>query len=321
MKNKKNRHRIIWLSVIVLFVLAAATSIVYSLIMNNYLPDDSGAIPLIPETPSQSTEDNTPAESEAPTTETEPEKQEEASAPEKEEESSGTDNGDKDGFKKNPSAMVYDDDRVWTTNSKFEVFSISDENGEKKITVQSSDEDKVIAPGTEFSYVFKIKNTGNVALDNEVQVNAYITPDDVIIPITGRLSRYDGKWIAGDRENYAEVDELDLAADVTTIGAGKYAYYVLDWKWPFESGDDELDTMLGDMSVTQEITFTLEVTTYSVESPDPGADGGIGAPQTGDTSNLMLWLSLAIGALFILLILFFIDRKDRNKEEVEETEA
>ena len=320
MKNKKNRHRIIWLSVIVLFVLAAATSIVYSLIMNNYLPDDSGAIPLIPETPSQSTEDNTPAESEAPTTETEPEKQEEASAPEKEE-SSGTDNGDKDGFKKNPSAMVYDDDRVWTTNSKFEVFSISDENGEKKITVQSSDEDKVIAPGTEFSYVFKIKNTGNVALDNEVQVNAYITPDDVIIPITGRLSRYDGKWIAGDRENYAEVDELDLAADVTTIGAGKYAYYVLDWKWPFESGDDELDTMLGDMSVTQEITFTLEVTTYSVESPDPGADGGIGAPQTGDTSNLMLWLSLAIGALFILLILFFIDRKDRNKEEVEETEA
>ena len=320
MKNKKNRHRIIWLSVIVLFVLAAATSIVYSLIMNNYLPDDSGAIPLIPETPSQSTEDNTPAESEAPTTETEPEKQEEASAPEKEE-SSGTDNGDKDGFKKNPSAMVYDDDRVWTTNSKFEVFSISDENGEKKITVQSSNEDKVIAPGTEFSYVFKIKNTGNVALDNEVQVNAYITPDDVIIPITGRLSRYDGKWIAGDKENYAEVDELDLAADVTTIGAGKYAYYVLDWKWPFESGDDELDTMLGDMSVTQEITFTLEVTTYSVESPDPGADGGIGAPQTGDTSNLMLWLSLAIGALFILLILFFIDRKDRNKEEVEETEA
>ena len=320
MKNKKNRHRIIWLSVIVLFVLAAATSIVYSLIMNNYLPDDSGAIPLIPETPSQSTEDNTPAESEAPTTETEPEKQEESSAPEKEEESSGTDNGD-DGFKKNPSAVVYDDDQVWTTNSKFEVFSISDENGEKKITVQSSDEDKVIAPGTEFSYVFKIKNTGNVALDNEVQVNAYITPDDVIIPITGRLSRYDGKWIAGDRENYAEVDELDLAADVTTIGAGKYAYYVLDWKWPFESGDDELDTMLGDMSVTQEITFTLEVTTYSVESPDPGADGGIGAPQTGDTSNLMLWLSLAIGALFILLILFFIDRKDRNKEEVEETEA
>ena len=320
MKNKKNRHRIIWLSVIVLFVLAAATSIVYSLIMNNYLPDDSGAIPLIPETPSQSTEDNTPAESEAPTTETEPENQEESSAPEKEEESSGTDNGD-DGFKKNPSAVVYDDDQVWTTNSKFEVFSISDENGEKKITVQSSDEDKVIAPGTEFSYVFKIKNTGNVALDNEVQVNAYITPDDVIIPITGRLSRYDGKWIAGDRENYAEVDELDLAADVTTIGAGKYAYYVLDWKWPFESGDDELDTMLGDMSVTQEITFTLEVTTYSVESPDPGADGGIGAPQTGDTSNLMLWLSLAIGALFILLILFFIDRKDRNKEEVEETEA
>ena len=320
MKNKKNRHRIIWLSVIVLFVLAAATSIVYSLIMNNYLPDDSGAIPLIPETPSQSTEDNTPAESEAPTTETEPEKQEEASAPEKEE-SSGTDNGDKDGFKKNPSAIVYDDDRVWTTNSKFEVFSISDENGEKKITVQSSNEDKVIAPGTEFSYVFKIKNTGNVALDNEVQVNAYITPDDVIIPITGRLSRYDGKWIAGDREDYAEVDELDLAADVTTIGAGKYAYYVLDWKWPFESGDDELDTMLGDMSITQEITFTLEVTTYSVESPDPGADGGIGAPQTGDTSNLILWLAVAIGALFILLILFFIDRKDRNKEEVEETEA
>lgn len=306
-KEKRDRSRILWLCVVVLFVLVAVTTIGYSLVLNTYLPDDSGAIPLIPETvtPAPDGGEKKPDTPKAP-----------ESAPEPEAPATGGHGG----FEKNPSAETFDDDQVWTTNSTFEIFRISDENGTGEITVQSVDGEKVIAPGMEFSYVFKIKNTGNVALDSEVEVNTYITPDDTVIPITGRLSRYDGKWIAGDEDNYAAPEVLGAAEDVTTLGAGKYAYYTLDWKWPFESGDDALDTMLGNMTITEEVTFTIEVCTTSYENPDPNADGGIGTPETGDEAQLVLWLTLACGALVILLILIFIDRRKRREEDAEGAE-
>ena len=49
-KEKRDRSRILWLCVVVLFVLVAVTTLGYSLVLNTYLPDDSGAIPHIPET-------------------------------------------------------------------------------------------------------------------------------------------------------------------------------------------------------------------------------------------------------------------------------
>ena len=134
-------------------------------------------------------------------------------------------------------------------------------NGEKVITVNSGNGDKVIAPGTENSYTFKLKNTGNVALDYTVEVDAYFTPADIEIPITGRLNRYDGTWVIGGKDEYAKVPVLDTAEDNATLGAGKYTYYTLDWLWPFESGNDELDTMLGNLAVDQELTFTIVIKT------------------------------------------------------------
>lgn len=105
---------------------------------------------------------------------------------------------------KNPGFEASDDQTVWSTDTRVEIFHISYVNGEQVVTVNSDNGEKVIAPGTENSYTFKLKNTGNVALDYTVEVDAYFTPADISIPITGRLNRYDGVWIVGGKMSTQE---------------------------------------------------------------------------------------------------------------------
>ena len=55
---------------------------------------------------------------------------------------------------------------------------------------------------------------------------------------------------------------------------------------------DALDTMLGDLAVDEELTFTIVIKTTATESSNPYDDSGITPPQTGDNSNLWLWFAL-----------------------------
>ena len=183
------------------------------------------------------------------------------------------------------------------------LWRVSYENGEKAITANSNNGEKIFAPGTENSYTFKLKNTGDVALDYAVAVDVFFTPRDIVIPITGRLSRYDGKWIAGGLESYVEIQALDAAEDRDSLGAGKYTYYTLDWLWPFESGNDELDTWLGNLAVEQDLSLTIVITTTATDSADPNDGSGITPPQTGDESNMIPWILASFCSLLMMIFL------------------
>ena len=319
--DKKEKTRWLWLLVLILFICVAATTIVFVSILDSFLLDDTGSIPLIPDDPSgpsgstDGTEDpsgsvDTPTE--APTTEQEPtnsgnpgDTQTDPSTPEATKPP------------KNPGFEASDDKTVWSTNTQVEIFRVSYVNGEQVITVHSDDGDKIIAPGTKNSYTFKLKNTGNVALDYTVEVDAYFTPADIEIPITGRLNRYDGKWVIGSKDEYAQISVLDTAKDGKTLGAGKYTYYTLDWLWPFESGNDELDTMLGNLATEQDLIFTIVIKTTATESNNPYDDGGITPPQTGDNTHLALWITLAIGSFTMMLFLLFYQHKEKRRYNAE----
>lgn len=285
-----SKHRRIWLSVLVLFALVAASIFALSSRLGGFLLNDEGAIPLISEKTS-GYEDNVSSYKEniQPSyTHVETDS------------SAGITTSASIQSSKNPDFEVSDQQKVWSTNTQVEIFRVSYVNGEQVITVNSDKGDNVIAPGTENSYTFKLKNNGNTAIDYTMTVDAYFTPGDIEIPITGRLNRYDGKWIAGNKENYVNPSVLDTAGDKATLGAGKYTYYTLDWLWPFESGNDKIDTMLGDMAVGQDLVFTVVITTTAAESADPYEDSGITPPNTGYDSNLVLWIVLVI-ALFVLV--------------------
>ena len=318
MSNKKNsKHKIIWLSVLILFICVAVTTLAFGGIMDVFLPDDSGAISLIPDdtsgTESSSTEgtETQQPETDATTDSTGNQTDESTSATTEPTVPAET------APPKNPGFEASDDKTVWSTNTQVEIFKVSYENGEQIITVKSDNGDKVIAPGTQNSYTFKLKNTGNVALNYTVELEAYITPADITIPITGRLNRYDGKWVVGGQDEYVTVSVLDTAKDNSTLGAGKYTYYTLDWLWPFESGDDELDTLLGNLAAEQDLTFTIVIKTTATESSNPYDDSGITPPQTGDNSNITLWIVLAVSSFLMMLFLLFYQNKEKRRCDAE----
>ncbi len=304
-KSRKIRHML--MSVLVLFICVAATTTALASRLNTYQVDDKGAISLISVASQTTTDTAEPAA--------------ETSVPETDIQSvtaDGTPNANNLNADFTPGFEASDENSVWSTETQIEIFRISYENGEQNITVNSDNGEKVFAPGTGNSYTFKLKNTGNVALDYNVTVDAFFTPADVIIPITARLNRYDGLWLAGDKDNYADISALDSVQDAATLGAGKYTYYTLDWQWPFESGDDEFDTILGNMAAKgKDLTLTIVIKTTSEADYTETGSPGITPPQTGDISYTTLWISIALGSFVIMIILIVYQIVDKRMENTE----
>lgn len=307
MKQNNKRSAWIWLFVIVLLICLCASTVVLAGQMLSFTPDDSGAIPLVPDRGILNNANQNTSASATPNVTNVSE--DSASAPDNK--APGASTAQASQQQAHPGFEVNDDNTTWRTNNELEIFRVSYENGQHVVTVKSADGQKIIAPGTENSYTFKLKNTGDVALDCNVQVDAYFTPAGFSVPITGRVSRYDGKWVVGSADSYASVDLLDTAEDSMTLAAGRYIYYTLDWMWPYESDDDALDTLIGNMAADEELIFTIVITTTATESDGQG--GGILPPATGD-SGYTLWILLFVASLAVLLLLLFAPKRGREKD-------
>ena len=207
---------------------------------------------------------------------------------------------------------VEDDDTVWTTDTMINIFKISYENGQQIITVNGNGDEKVIAPGTENSYTFKLKNNGIRAVDYIVTVEAFFTPEDISIPVRARINRYDGEWIAGDQDNWVDVPTLNGTEDEDTLGAGKYTYYTLDWEWPFESGDDEYDTWLGNSATEQDLELTIIIHTLATASSDENNQNGITPPKTGDMNPIGILAVTGSVSLGAIILLWVDDRREKK---------
>lgn len=220
-------------------------------------------------------------------------------------------------FVADPELIIYDDKQVWTTKTQIDLFKISYENGGQEVTVLSEDGDKVIAPGTENTYTFRLKNTGNVAMNYSIHLEAYYSDNTEHIPVEFRMKGYYGRWIVGSADGYSPVMDMNGAKEHATLDPGNYAIYNLQWQWPFETGGDEYDTYLGNLAAESEEDVTLTVVIRTFASAVDGSD----IPETGDETDLtglvMLTLCAAVG-IVIVVILF--KRSRRNEEQpTEET--
>ena len=215
----------------------------------------------------------------------------------------------------NPGFKAEDDRQVWTTETQIDIFKVTYENGNGEITVASDNGEKVFAPGTDNSYTFKLINTGDVTLAYDLELRAYYTPDTIDLPIDARLNRYDGYWLTPDTGEYVDVLTLNGLTDADKLGAGKYTYYTIDWRWLFESGHDDVDTMLGNMAVDQDLTLTIEILTTATATEEPG--GGITVPDTGDNTNTILWLCLCFGSALLIILLLYYRKSIKEEEEAE----
>ena len=225
----------------------------------------------------------------------------------------------------------------WITASDLESFRLSyDENG--AVTVRSADgTDKVIAPGTENSCTFKLKNTANSTVDYTLLVTAQISDETVELPIKVRLNSYSGAWLVGGDNSWAEVEDLDGVTDAARLAKNNYATYTLEWQWPFESGSDDYDSFLGNLTDGEDVALTinLEILTVEVEEPNndsdqdstkdtgnnsntgknnTGKNNGSSGVKTGDESKLVIYIVVFAAAAVILVSVLFIRKRRKSRE-------
>ena len=204
---------------------------------------------------------------------------------------------------------VTDENGVWQGQTNIEIFRISYENGAGKVTVNSGNGEKVIAPGTANDYTFALENTCNENVKYEMTMEVYFSDGEHTIPVEARVFDHKGNYLAGSADAYADVLALNTVADAGTLKPGYVMPYTLQWQWPFE-GDDGYDTLLGNLAMDEDITLTIVINTTA--SYTPTADGGI--PKTGDTSHIYLYSGMMVASGAALLLLFLLPRRKREEE-------
>ncbi len=293
MNKEKKRNYIIWVLVIILLVCVMFS--VYLLInsISGFLHNDVDAIPITPD----------------------------ISQDEGQGDGDGSSAGDHEttytyGLEASHSGIV------WTSDTKLEIFRVTYTDDQKNPVVVSQGSDKVIAPGTDNSFMFKLKNTGNHALDYDLVVETAFSLDGASLPVNGNVLRHDGKCVAGNAENTQPILDIHSKVDSGVLSGGRYTYYTLNWQWPFEGESDEYDTLLGNLAAQgEELILYVNIKTVATASDDPNASGGMLSPQTGDGFNMVLWAVVAALSLSLMIYLMFFAGKTRDDDKRSDSPA
>lgn len=226
-----------------------------------------------------------------------------------------------------------DDKQVWNTETSVDIFQKSYSGQDGNVTVKSGDSEKVIAPGTDGSYTFTLKNTGKKGADYKVWIETSISSGLRKASLQTRLTGKDG-WLLGGSDSWTPLAELDGAAEESHLEAGKSAAYTISWQWPYEQEEDALDTSLGNLTGDQNLTCM--VTIHTVATGDTGRhhsgtseeenDAGtiaknpllLGSVQTGDENHLILWLDIAAAAAAGAILFLVFRRKERKEEDTDD---
>lgn len=213
-----------------------------------------------------------------------------------------------------------DEQQVWTTETSVDIFDeyykgTKAAGTAEDTTVENSgsDEMNLIAPGTEKTYTFWVKNTGEVGIDYEVsfEENQYGGYD---IPLEVRV-KCGNDYILGDDSSWVSIHELDSLKDEGHLRVKNYAQYSLEWRWPFETDDanDVYDTSLGDEAVLKNLEQEIIIRTYGEGDDKPIYEiFGVAGVKTGDSTNILLWFLLAVIAGVAII---YIRRRTKKNEQ------
>ena len=107
-----------------------------------------------------------------------------------------------------------------------------------------------IAPGVSNSYNFKVHNE----TENTVRYNIeFVEESEYAINMLYRLKR-EGSYVVGSDSEWVSASEL--ASAFKELPMDGVDSYTLDWKWPYESGRDALDTEIGENMTS---LYSLEI--------------------------------------------------------------
>ena len=93
-------------------------------------------------------------------------------------------------------------------------------------------------------------------------------------PLQVRMRSANNGWIIGDESTWVPVQNATVTNRVGVLGASSYEAFVVELRWLFEGGNDELDTMFGNQAVNQGVSLTLGINSYAEQHIDATAQGG-----------------------------------------------
>ena len=192
---------------------------------------------------------------------------------------------------RNPDTETSDEEgKVWESDTQVNIFSTEYVNGEGKTTVVSQDGTKVIAPGTLSTYRFGTYNNGNMAMVYEIDVDFVLRiagqkQEQYEFPLSVRLKTSNGVYVIGSESEWVNVTDATQAQHVSVLGANSYEEYELELLWAFEGGNDELDTMYGNMASQNGVELSFKINTYAEEHIDASAQGGTKINPDADNSK------------------------------------
>lgn len=180
---------------------------------------------------------------------------------------------------------------------------------EHNSTVQSSDGDNVIAPGTDYASSVVLRNTEKRAI--KYTAVAYSRSDDSDI-------RMELEFIAPgtDTTEYelpaSAVGARVLGAKTGTVAALSEVSFGFAAEWTFEDEPldetDASDTALGNEAVDEDIELTVGFYIIVEDEGDPVKPG----PKTGDDGKVILYAAIFLLSLVVLIVLI---KKDRDEKE------
>lgn len=192
--------------------------------------------------------------------------------------------------------QVSDDENVWSNDTSIELFHTSYTNDLGQVTVQSENEDSVVAPGTSGSYTFSLKNASKLDSNYQVWLEAGVNVTSSEIPIEFRISGEDG-WLTGEDGAWKTAYELNAVVEKKNLYAGKSAEYTLYWRWAFDRNEDEQDTSYGnveigqdsvsggEMNISQEISYEITLHTLAAEGLIQDGNSSDDPDNNGNDSN------------------------------------
>lgn len=215
---------------------------------------------------------------------------------------------------KDPEFLVDDDKGAWTKGREIDIFKAEYSNGEGSTTVASSDGTKVIAPGTETTYNFTMYNSGNMAVVYNTDLEFKLKIGDEVVssenfPLQVRLKNATQDYIIGGEDEWVKVYDATLEQYSSQLGASSFEDFELQLKWEFDGGNDELDTLYGDLAAERGVTLTLTINTYAVEHDDPRAQGGLSIGDDNrhhEYGGTIRWLWLLLLFINTAVIIFYI---------------
>lgn len=131
-------------------------------------------------------------------------------------------------------------------DGSIELFRIEYENESGEITVQGTNGENVVAPGTTVSYDIRLRNNDEVVIDFVMLPTVSFLTGDAV-PVEFKIMDDYGNYILGDADTWASSDDMNGLEHRGSIHPGEVFTYHVSWQWVFEVSDnqDAYDTYLG----------------------------------------------------------------------------